>query len=99
MGHSGNVSLAFRSSANKDKTGIVNHIYALRRLEEPPVNSQGHTFPKPCPNTSLTHTFESGCCHFCDSTRNYRQVNVKRHYVNPGTFVLFSYRHVLLCFY
>ncbi len=74
-----NVSLVFRSSANKDKTGIVNHVYALRRLEEPPVNIQGHKFPKPCPNTSLTHTFDSGCCYFCDSTRNYRQVKVKRH--------------------
>lgn len=40
-----NVSLVFRSSANKGKTGIVNHIYACRRLEEQPVNTQGHKFP------------------------------------------------------
>lgn len=34
-----------RSSANKGKTSIVNHIYACRRLEEQPVNTQGHKFP------------------------------------------------------
>lgn len=37
--------------------------YASRRLEELPVNTQRHKFPKLCPNTSLTHTCESenGC--------------------------------------
>lgn len=76
-----NVSLVFRSSANKGKITIVNHIYASRQLEEPPVNTQGHKFPKLCPNTSLTHTLESenGCCYFSDSAPNYRQVKVKRY--------------------